>query len=903
MAFDRVRAGEVDVEFNAQTGRFNADVSEARRAYHEATDRMSDDAVRLAIAQDKLNRAIARYGPESNQAKEAGLRYRTALRAVEDQAKQTDTAIDRNARSLDRVSREARQADREVRGLRTGFAGLRGAVLGATAAVGVVGFANAARTALDVASNLNEQTSKARTVFGSASAAVEDFASNALGLAKDQALEAAGGIGALLRPLGVLEEDAAGVSVKLTKLGVDLSSFYNTDVQSALDAIRSGLSGESEPLRKYGILLSEARVQARALADTGKTVAKELTAQEKTLARVEIILKDAGLAAGDYARTIGGVANQEREAAKNVRNLEAAIGQALTPAYRKALEVANDWLSNQENVDRVTGAVEDTMDAVAEAARGVYEAFKLIRDVTGPLIDAMGGLDNAAKTFLILGALAKLRRFVGGFAGVGIQSAAARTALATNVAGMTSTLGGLQGSLLALTRSPWTIPVVLAITQSGAITNAIRDKVDPDRSTPDWLWNASDLGNAILPGNPFGDDGPAKFAKLTEAQKVQAVQMVKTAENARRFFGITAAEYERLLALPSKAPRFDFSSPFTPKTSGGDISKLAADSIAGIRAGSSPLSVFEGAKPVAPESTTAPATAASKRDVAFELAMARATTDEERLKLLVHRREFLERAVERFRRRGFGKAELAFRNELDDTKGAIQGIFEARAATRAATKAAKDAADEQAKAEKDAREEAARAEKDARRRGAIALAKIVAAGTPTLVDDIKAADREIAYVRELKRKAERGSSAWLELRAEEARLEQEKAALEKQREANLKAAGERARARATREQARRVREAAERLGIRYGGPGAGGPVLKADPSKPDAAKGLGLREFQELRASFFSEFSSDIFTRGDSGLAPGSKPLVQHLHFHREKDMLAAAREARDAVAHAWASA
>ena len=57
---------------------------------------------------------------------------------------------------------------------------------------------------------------------------------------------------------------------KLTELGADLASFYNTDVSAALDAIRSGIVGESEPLRRYGVLLSETRVQAKALADTHK---------------------------------------------------------------------------------------------------------------------------------------------------------------------------------------------------------------------------------------------------------------------------------------------------------------------------------------------------------------------------------------------------------------------------------------------------------------------------------------------------------------------------------------------------------------------------------------------------------------------------------------------------------
>lgn len=923
MAFDRVRAGEADVEFVAQTGKFNQDVSEARRAYHQATDQMSDDAVRLSIAQEKLNRAIARYGPESNQAKAAGLQYRAALRAVQEESRRADAAIDANVRSLDRLGREAGQADRQVSGLRSGMLGLRGSVIGASAAMlGSVGFVHAARSALDVASNLNEQTSKTEQVFGSASDQVKAFARDALGLANDQALEAASGLGALLRPLGVVEEDAARISTKLTELGVDLSSFYNTDVQSALDAIRSGVSGESEPLRRYGILLSETRVQAQALAETGKKSSKDLTDQEKAYARVALILKDAGLAAGDYSRTIDGVANQEREAAANARDLQAAVGQGLTPAYHKALQAANEWLSSEENVERVTRAVEDALEAASAAAHGVYEAFKLIQSVTGPVIDAMGGLDNAAKTFIILGALAKLRSFAGGFALIPPASGAAKAALATDVAAMGTSLTGLRGMLLGLTRSPWTIPVVLAIANADAIDKWVEERL------PGWFPGVKNEATlAELKSSNL-------WSRLSDEEK-RKIELAAAAESAPA--GASTPSSTTSNGLPKTTASWDSSGRRPAGTPAGLTFPVASGqwSTVGGEHATSGLGGFPavdimttpGATVVAPEqgvitriSGSSPAAykaGASVMGYSVYLLGASGTTY-----FLTHLASVLVKPGAKVNRgqpigtvaqwpgdtgrthvhvgvSGSSRTPSSTPTAPTPTTttttasiglGVDPGLM-GLGADPATVAAALEAAAEQERADRIS---------TARARIGFLYAKAESSKTPVR-SQLEALRAELGLVRDLLKETKKGTEDWYTLATEEERLEQRKRELEGQREKNAKDAADRERKAATREQARRAREAAERLGIRFGGPGAGGPVMKK--AKAATPTGMSLSEFQDVRASFFGEFASDVFTRTDQGLRPGSSGIVIHQTFQAEKDLLAASREAREAVAHTWAGA
>jgi hypothetical protein len=292
------------------------------------------------------------------------------------------------SRSTDRFNRSVGQASRGAIAGTLAFRGLGRSVAFASAAfLGGAGLTAAIRGSISAATNLQEQTSKSGVVFGRAASQVQRFADDALGLARDQALETASAFGALFRPLGLTENQAASLSVQLTKLGVDLSSFSNTPLPDALAAIRSGLVGESEPLRRYGVLLSEARVQQEALTQTGKTNVTQLTNQEKVLARVSLIMRDAQQASGDYERTSGGLANQQRELSKNIRNLQIQLGEALIPVVLKIVKRTNQWLENTENTDKVVAAFEGTLNVFVSTA-------EVTINVVDRLADAFGGLQS-----------------------------------------------------------------------------------------------------------------------------------------------------------------------------------------------------------------------------------------------------------------------------------------------------------------------------------------------------------------------------------------------------------------------------------------------------------------------------------------------------------------------------
>jgi len=207
-------------------------------------------------------------------------------------------------------------------------------------ALGVQQAAQFTNQLVQAASNLNEEITKSEKVFGSSADEIRDWSettASSIGISQTAALQATGIFGNLFNTVGLGVDQSAEMSQSLTTLAADLASFNNASIEDTLDAIRSGLIGEAEPLRRYGVLLSEARVQQVAMAETGKTSARSLTDQEKALARYKIILEDTVPAQGDFADTAGGLANQQRIAAAEAQDLAASIGQVLAPGMQVGL--------------------------------------------------------------------------------------------------------------------------------------------------------------------------------------------------------------------------------------------------------------------------------------------------------------------------------------------------------------------------------------------------------------------------------------------------------------------------------------------------------------------------------------------------------------------------------------
>jgi len=257
------------------------------------------------------------------------------------------------------------------------------------AAAALAGLAAAAVPAIKAASDLEENLSKVNVVFGEGAASIEKFsktAATSLGQSQNAVLQAAGTFGVFGKAAGLSGQDLATFSNDFTALASDLASFNNTTPEQAINAIGSALRGEAEPLRQFGVLLSDAALKDEALALGLEVSTGALSAQTKILAAQSLIYKQTGDAQGDFARTSDGLANSSRVLKAQMADLQVSIGQALLPAVQAILPVLKDFANWAASNPRAFTLAAATIASIATAVLAVnfaMNASPFVRFATG----------------------------------------------------------------------------------------------------------------------------------------------------------------------------------------------------------------------------------------------------------------------------------------------------------------------------------------------------------------------------------------------------------------------------------------------------------------------------------------------------------------------------------------
>lgn len=298
--------------------------------------------------------------------------------------------------------------------------------------------------AVEAASDLNESMSKVDVVFGKSADQVQKWSQSSakgFGQSRQQALEAVGTYGNLFTAMGLGTDKSAAMSEKLVELAGDLASFNNIDPTVALEKLRAGLTGETEPLKSLGVNMSAASIQAKAMqmglvsasVDMGKvniatdrlSIAQraaaealqkhgqgsleyqraalavqtaqegvekamagsnvELTAAQKAQAAYAIILDQTKAAQGDFARTSDGLANSTRIVKAQLADATAQLGEQLLPYVLQAVQ----WFSNL--ISKFQALSPETQKWILIIA-GVAAAIGPVLVVLGTLISSVGAI-------------------------------------------------------------------------------------------------------------------------------------------------------------------------------------------------------------------------------------------------------------------------------------------------------------------------------------------------------------------------------------------------------------------------------------------------------------------------------------------------------------------------------
>lgn len=232
-------------------------------------------------------------------------------------------------------------------------------------AIGLVMIARKAldtiKTGIDYASDLAEVQNVVDVTFGSATEAINSWSKECLaayGMNEVSAKRYAGTIGAMLKSSGLAGDAIVDMSKDMVGLAGDMASFYNLDLETAFEKIRSGISGETEPLKQLGINMSVANLEAYALSQGITKAYNEMSQAEQVMLRYNYLMSTTADAQGDFARTQDSYANQTRLLSESWLEFTGVMAEQLLPV----LTTIVSWLNNivaflTENADMVSAVL------------------------------------------------------------------------------------------------------------------------------------------------------------------------------------------------------------------------------------------------------------------------------------------------------------------------------------------------------------------------------------------------------------------------------------------------------------------------------------------------------------------------------------------------------------------
>lgn len=276
------------------------------------------------------------------------------------------------------------------------------------------------KAAIQAASDLQEVQNVVDTTFGDSASQIEKWAKAAgqqFGLTETQAKRFTSTLGAMMKSAGLAGPEIVDMSTDLAGLAADMASFYNLDFETAFQKIRSGISGETEPLKQLGINMSVANLEAFALTKGITKAFNAMTQGEQTMLRYQYLMQATADAQGDFARTSDGYANAVRTLETNIETLKTSIGnvgidiagnvvaginsmiEALTQTTPRTVldDFADIDLKTGEKLAQIQQTADEAraMIAVLEEIGGKQITSTSLTDFIGTLSGKITGLDSA----------------------------------------------------------------------------------------------------------------------------------------------------------------------------------------------------------------------------------------------------------------------------------------------------------------------------------------------------------------------------------------------------------------------------------------------------------------------------------------------------------------------------
>lgn len=252
--------------------------------------------------------------------------------------------------------------------------------------------------AIDISSSLTEVENVVRQTFGQYESLINNFAKTSIekfGMSELSVKQFASRFQAMGVAMGFSQGKMTDMSINLTKLTADMASFYDVAQSDVAEDLESIFTGQTRPLRTYGLDLTQATLKEWALNQGIEANFKTMTQAEKAMLRYQYVMANTAAAQGDFNRTQDSWHNQITMLKENFKALGAVVGGGLINAFKPFIKVLNAVLQKViAFAEMVTNALGSIFGWRYEASKGA--GISGLADDIGSASDGMDDLSNAA---------------------------------------------------------------------------------------------------------------------------------------------------------------------------------------------------------------------------------------------------------------------------------------------------------------------------------------------------------------------------------------------------------------------------------------------------------------------------------------------------------------------------
>lgn len=257
--------------------------------------------------------------------------------------------------------------------------------------------------------DFEQAVGKLEVVFGQSSARIEQWAQNSLknfGLARSTAIEMVADFGALFQGVGINIRKTEEWSKTLTERAMDLANFYNYSIDETINALNAIVTGQTEPLRKFGINMTQATLQEYAYSKGIRKKIQDMTEAEKVQLRYNYVIEKTNIAVGTTARESDTATGQLNRFKESVKELGLSFSEQILPIVTPIIEGITNLIQKFSNLSDgtkkfivVLGGIVAVAGPVLLTLGSIFGAISKISSGIEAIPKVIDGLSKAGKAF------------------------------------------------------------------------------------------------------------------------------------------------------------------------------------------------------------------------------------------------------------------------------------------------------------------------------------------------------------------------------------------------------------------------------------------------------------------------------------------------------------------------